>query len=415
MDYWIKDISLADRGLSRILWSSQYMPTLRYIREDFSTRKPLRGIRISACLHVTKETANLIITLKEAGAEVYLAASNPLSTQDDVAAALVKHFDIHVFAKRGETEEEYIEMLREVASKKPDIVIDDGGDLIVLLHEEFPEVARDILGGSEETTTGVIREKALEEHGKLLFPVIATNNAIVKRIVDNRFGTGQSVIDGIIRATSILIAGKTVVVAGYGYVGKGIAHRMRGLGARVIITEVDPIKALEAHYDGFNVMNMYEAAEVGDIFITATGNINVIRREHIEKMKSGAILCNAGHFNVEIDLKALEELKIRKERVNYCVEKYHLKNGKYVFLLGEGRLVNLACAEGHPSEVMNISFSLQALVAEYIAKNHKNLESRVYPVPREIEEKVARLTLEAHGISIDRLTDEQKEYLKKWK
>ncbi len=415
MGYWIRDISLADVGLTRIRWAEQHMLTLGNIRRMFRDTKPLQGMKISACLHVTKETANLIIALKEAGAEVFLAASNPLSTQDDVAAALVKHFGVNVYAKRGETEEEYREMIRRVAEVGPDIVIDDGGDLVVTLHEEFPSLAEDVIGGSEETTTGVIRERALAQAGRLMFPIIATNDAVVKRIVDNRFGTGQSAVDGIIRATNILVAGKNVVVAGYGYVGRGIAQRMRGLGAKVIVTEVDPIKALEAHYDGFTVMSMRDAARLGDIFITATGNKNVIRREHIEVMKNGAILCNAGHFNVEIDLKALGELSVSKERINYCVERYNLKNGKHVYLLADGRLVNLVCGEGHPSEVMNISFSLQALVVKYLADEGRRLERSVLPVPKHIEREVARLTLEAYGIEIDEMTPEQEEYLRRWR
>ena len=415
MDFWIKDISLANEGLGRIEWASKFMPTLELVGREIAERGLLRGLRISACLHVTKETANLIRILRNAGAEVYLAASNPLSTQDNVAAALVKFFDVHVYAKRGETESEYYSMLRRVAEVGPDILIDDGGDLIALVHEEYEDICKKIIGGSEETTTGVIREKALEKSGRLKFPIIATNDAIVKRIVDNRFGTGQSVVDGLIRATNILIAGKTVVVAGYGYVGRGIAQRMRGMGAKVIVTEVDPIKALEAHYDGFTIMPMEDAAELGDVFITATGNINIIREEHMKKMKSGAILCNAGHFNVEIDLKALNNLTTKREKINYCVEKFHLKNGRHVYLLGEGRLVNLACAEGHPSEVMNISFSLQALVAEYLVENKNKLENKVYVVPRYLEEKVALLTLKSFGYNIDTMTEEQKEYLQKWK
>jgi len=413
--YMIKDIGLADSGLRKIVWAQGFMPTLKLIGEEFDRTKPLKGLKIGACLHVTKETANLAIVLSRAGAEVFLAGSNPLSTQDDVAAALVKYYNIRVFAWRGESDEEYEEMIRRVIESEPDIVIDDGGDLIVLLHEEYPEIAKNILGGSEETTTGVIRERALEREKKLLFPVIATNDAKIKRMVDNKFGTGQSAIDGILRATSVLIAGKTVVVAGYGYVGKGIAQRARGLGAKVVVTEVDPIKALEAHYDGFQVMSMDKAAEIGDIFITATGNIDVIRKEHIMKMKSGAILCNAGHFNVEINLRDLEALSVRKERINYCTEKYYLRNGRHIYLLGEGRLVNLVCAEGHPSEVMNISFSLQALVAKYIVENHQHLENKVYNVPPSIERDVAAYTLKAIGIQIDTLTPRQREYLERWK
>lgn len=415
MDFIIKDLNLAENGKKRIEWASQFMPTLNYIKKEFSANRPLKGIKIGACLHITKETANLLITLKEAGAEITLAASNPLSTQDDVAAALVKYYNIRVFGKRGETEEEYMKMLKHVVESEPDIIIDDGGDLIILLHEEYPSIAKRVWGASEETTTGVIRELALEKKSRLLFPIIATNNALIKSIVDNRFGTGQSALDGIIRATSILLAGKNVVVIGYGYVGKGIAWRARGLGANVTIVEVDPIKALEAHYDGFNITNMNTAATYGDIFITATGNINVIRYEHIIRMKPGAILCNAGHFNVEIDVKTLRKNAEKIERINHCVEKYVLPNGKHVYLLGEGRLVNLVCAEGHPSEVMNISFSLQALVAKYIAENHDALKPRVYDVPLELQKLVARYTLQAKGIEIESLTREQEEYLQRWK
>ncbi|MCR8432971.1 MAG: adenosylhomocysteinase [Crenarchaeota archaeon] len=411
----IKSIDLAEDGQKRILWAQSLMPTLKLIGEDFSKTKPLKGLKIGACLHVTKETANLMIALKNAGAEVFLCGSNPLSTQDDVAAALVKYHEVSVFAWRGETEDEYKEMLRRVIESEPNIVIDDGGDLIVMLHEEYKDLAKDILGGAEETTTGVLREKSLERDRRLLFPVIATNDATIKRLVDNKFGTGQSTIDGILRATSILLAGKTAVVAGYGYVGRGIAQRLRGLGARVIITEVDPIKALEAHYDGFQVMPMDEAAELGDIFITATGNIDIIRKEHLLKMKNGAILCNAGHFDVEINLKDLREISTGTEKINYCVEKYSLENGRYVYLLGCGRLVNLVCGEGHPPEVMDISFSLQALVARYIANNYDKLEKRIYQVPYEIEEEVAMYKLKALGIKLDELTPRQREYLKSWK
>lgn len=413
--YKIKDINLADDGQRRILWARSLMPTLRLIEEDFNKTRPLKGLKIGACLHVTKETANLVIALKSAGADIFLSGSNPLSTQDDVAAALVKYYGINVFAWRGETEEEYKEMLRKVIEIEPDIVIDDGGDLIVTLHEENKDIAKNVLGGSEETTTGVLRERSLERSKKLLFPVIATNDAIIKRLVDNKFGTGQSTVDGILRATSILLAGKTVVVAGYGYVGQGIAQRLRGMGARVIVTEVDPIKALEAYYDGFQVMPMSDAAELGDVFITATGNIDIIRGEHIQKMKSGAILCNAGHFDVEINLKDLEAISTGKERINYCIEKYNLKNGRHVYLLGCGRLVNLVCGEGHPPEVMDISFSLQALVAKYIAENHEKLDRKVYQVPLEIEKEVATYKLRALGIKLDVLTPKQKEYLESWR
>lgn len=414
MDYHVKDLNLAEEGLKRIEWAKRDMPVLRQIRERFAKEKPLKGKRISACLHVTTETANLVITLKEGGAEVYLTASNPLSTQDDVAAALVRYFDIPVFAIRGEDRETYYEHMRTVIEKEPDIVIDDGADLISTLHKEYPELSEKVLGGMEETTTGVIRLRAMAEQGVLKFPIIAVNDAYTKHMFDNRHGTGQSTIDGILRATNRLIAGSYFVVAGYGWCGKGVALRARGMGAIVIVTEVDPIKALEARMDGFLVMPMSEAAKLGDFFVTVTGNIHVIRKEHFEVMKDGAIVANSGHFNVEIDISALEEMAVEKREIKQEVKEYKLSDGRRIYLLAEGRLVNLAAAEGHPASVMDMSFSNQALSAEYIAKNPNSLEKKVYRVPREIDEEVARLKLKSLNIQIDELTEEQKKYLSSW-
>ncbi len=414
MEYDVKDLSLAEEGLKRIEWAEMDMPVLRQIRERFTREKPLEGKRISACLHVTTETANLVRTLKEGGAEVYLTASNPLSTQDDVAAALVKYFGIPVFAIRGEDRETYYKHLKAVIEKKPDIVIDDGADLISTLHKEYPELARNVIGGMEETTTGVIRLRAMAEQGVLKFPIIAVNDAYTKHMFDNRYGTGQSTIDGILRATNRLIAGSYFVVAGYGWCGKGVAQRAKGMGAIVIVTEVDPIKALEARMDGFLVMPMIEAAKLGDFFVTVTGNIHVIRKEHFEVMKDGAIIANSGHFNVEIDIPALEEMAVEKREIRKNVTEYRLKDGRRIYLLAEGRLVNLAAAEGHPASVMDMSFSNQALSAEYIVKNGSKLEKKVYRVPREIDEEVARLKLKALNIKIDELTEEQKRYLSSW-
>lgn len=388
--------------------------TAKVIRERFSRDRPLEGYRIGAVLHVTKETAALIRTLVAGGAEVRLAASNPLSTQDDVAAFLVEE-GISVCAWRGMTSNEYFTCIKRVAEWKPDLVIDDGGDLHATLHENYVDIASSIIGGTEETTTGVIRLKAMEKEGVLKYPVIAVNNARTKMMFDNRYGTGQSTIDGILRATSILLAGKTIVVAGYGWVGRGIAMRARGMGARVIITEVDPIRALEAVMDGFEVMPMKEAAKVGDIFITATGNKAVIRREHFTLMKDGAILANAGHFNVEIWIPDLEELSISKREIRRFVTEYTLKDGKRLYLLAEGRLVNLVAAEGHPSEVMDMSFANQALSIEYLVKHRGELKPKVYEVPLEIDYEVANLKLKSMGIEIDVLTEEQKKYLASWK
>jgi len=412
MEYKVKDKSLAPRGRLQIEWAEKHMPVLMLIRERFSRDKPLKGIRVGAVLHVTKETAVLVKTLKAGGAEVYLAASNPLSTQDEVAAALVEE-GIHVYAWRGQTSDEYYWCIRQVAEAEPHVVIDDGADLHAMLHKEYEDIARRIKGGTEETTTGVVRLRALEREGKLLYPVIAVNDAYTKYLFDNRYGTGQSTIDGILRATNILLAGKKVVVAGYGWVGRGIAMRARGMGARVIVTEVDPIRALEAVMDGFDVMPMKEAAKIGEVFITATGNKDVITREHFMLMKDGAILVNAGHFNVEISVKDLEEIAVSKREIRPYVTEYKLPNGKRLYLLAEGRLVNLVAAEVHPSEVMDMSFANQALSVEYIVKNPRQ-QPMVYRVPREIDENVARLKLKAMNIEIDELTPEQKKYLESW-
>lgn len=411
MKYKIKDLSLAEEGRKQIEWAENRMPVLMKIKERFSKEKPLKGIRISACLHVTKETAVLMKTLKAGGAKITLSASNPLSTQDEVAAALVEE-GIHVYAWKGQNEKEYFECIRLALKHKPHITMDDGADLTVTAHKE--NYIEETIGGTEETTTGVIRIKAMEREGILKYPIIAVNNALTKYLFDNRYGTGQSTIDGIMRATNILLAGKNVVIAGYGWCGRGIAMRARGMGANVIITEVNPLRALEAVMDGYRVMSMSKAAEIGDIFITATGNINVIRREHLEKMKNGVILANSGHFNVEINLNDLEKIAVKKRKVRPHVEEYTLKNGKKLYLLAEGRLVNLAAAEGHPSEVMDMSFSNQALSIEYLIKNKGKLEVKVHLVPRQIDMQVAKLKLESLGIEIDTLTKEQEEYLQKW-
>ncbi len=416
MEYRIKDPSLAPSGRLQIEWAERHMPVVaKLIRERFNNSKPLKGLKIGLVLHVTKETAALVRTLVAAGASVRLAASNPLSTQDNVAAALVEQ-GIEVCAWRGMSENEYFDCIRWVCKWEPDIVVDDGGDLHATLHKEYEDIASRIIGGTEETTTGVIRLRAMERDGVLKYPVIAVNNAKTKMMFDNRYGTGQSTIDGILRATNILIAGKVVVVAGYGWVGRGIALRAKGMGARrVIVTEVDPIKALEAVMDGFEVMPMKEAAKIGDIFITATGNKAVIRKEHFMVMKDGAILANAGHFNVEIWIPDLEELAVEKRKIRPHVTEYRLKDGRRLYLLAEGRLVNLVAAEGHPSEVMDMSFANQALAIEYLAKNKGKLKPALYNVPPEIDYEVARLKLASMGIEIDKLTPEQEKYLRSWK
>ncbi len=415
MDFHVKDLSLADKGKDRIEWAEMDMPVLRKeIRERFVKEQPLKGVKIAACLHVTTETANLMRTLKEGGAEVYLCASNPLSTQDDVAAALVKHYDIPVFAIKGEDEETYYKHIEAVLSVKPNITMDDGADLISTLHKKHQELIDNVIGGTEETTTGVIRLKAMAKDGALKYPVIAVNEALTKHLFDNRYGTGQSTIDGILRATNRLLSGSVFVVAGYGWCGRGVAMRARGMGAEVIVTEVDPIKAIEARMDGFRVMPMSEAAKLGDIFCTVTGNINVIREEHFKVMKDGAIVSNSGHFNVEIDIPALERMAVKKRKVRDFVDEYTLEDGRRIYLLAEGRLVNLSAAEGHPASVMDMSFANQALSAEYLVKEGKNLKPDVYVVPGNIDRKVAELKLKAMGIEIDQLTPEQVEYLNSW-
>lgn len=409
-DYKVKDIGLAEKGRLLIEWAERRMPVLMRIRERFAEERPLEGWRIGCCLHVTKETAVLVRTLMAGGAEVYLAGSNPLSTQDEVAAALAEE-GVHVYAWRGETVEEYYECIGEVIRASPQITMDDGADLTFKVHEAG---ARGVKGGTEETTTGVVRLRAMAEAGELKYPVIAVNDAYTKYLFDNRYGTGQSTIDGLLRATNILLAGKTVVVAGYGWCGRGIAMRARGMGANVVVTEVDPLRALEAVMDGFRVMPMREAAKIGDVFITATGDINVIRAEHMELMKDGAILANSGHFNVEICIPDLERLAVEKRRVRDYVDEYRLRDGRRLYLIAEGRLVNLAAAEGHPSEVMDMSFSNQALSVEYLTKV-EGLPPKVHRVPEEIDRLVAKLKLEAMGVEIDELTEEQRAYLMEWR
>jgi len=411
-DFKVKNLNLADKGNLLIEWASMHMPVLNQIAQRFTAEKPLKGLRIGACLHVTKETAVLVKALAAGGAEVALCGSNPLSTQDEVAAALAEA-GIKVYAWRGETTEEYYWCINQVIDHKPDITLDDGADLVGTIHASRKEALRNIVGGTEETTTGVMRLRAMAQKGVLKYPIIAVNDAYTKYLFDNRYGTGQSSIDGILRATNVLLAGKKFVVCGYGWCGRGLALRAKGMGANVIITEVNPLRALEAVMDGFQVMPIMKAAEIGDIFVTATGNINVIRKEHILKMKDGAILANSGHFNVEISIPDLKEISTSKRLIRPNLEEYRLKDGRKIYLLAEGRLVNLASAEGHPSEVMDMSFSNQALCVEYLAKNPR-LEPKVYPVPKEIDETVARLKLKSMNIEIDELTEEQKHYLSSW-
>jgi adenosylhomocysteinase len=409
----VKDLSLADKGKQRIEWASQSMPVLGLIQEEFSKTKPFTGLTIGACLHVTTETANLMITLKEGGANVVLCASNPLSTQDDVAASLVTHYNIPTFAIKGEDNNTYYSHINAVLDYKPNITMDDGADLVSTIHSKRKDLAQNILGSTEETTTGVIRLKSMEREGVLLFPVVAVNDAETKHLFDNRYGTGQSTIDGIIRATNRMIAGNIFVVAGYGWCGKGLAMRASGMGANVIICEVDPIRALEAVMDGYRVMPMSEAAKIGDFFCTVTGDINVIRLEHFEVMKEGAIVANSGHFDVEIDVKSLEEAAIQKRSIRDYVCEYTLKNTK-VYVLAQGRLVNLSAAEGHPSAVMDMSFANQALSAKFIVDNKGILNKKVYKIPADIDTRIAALKLKAMGVKYDSLTQEQIEYLKSW-
>ncbi len=412
--YDVKNLDLAEGGRRRIEWAEREMPVLRLIRERFKKERPFEGIRMSACLHVTTETANLMRTLQAGGADVVLTASNPLSTQDDVAACLVSHFEIPVFAIKGEDNVTYYKHIDAALDHLPHLTMDDGADLVSTLHKDRQDQLKDIVGGTEETTTGVIRLRAMAADGALKFPVIAVNDAMTKHFFDNRYGTGQSTIDGIVRATNMLLAGKTFVVGGYGWCARGLAMRARGMGANVIVTEVDPLKALEAVMDGFRVMPMLEAAPIGDFFVTLTGDINVVDKHHFEVMKDGAIVANSGHFNVEINIPALEEMASGKRLVRPFVEAYDLPDGRTIHILGEGRLINLAAAEGHPASVMDMSFANQALSAEYMLKNADDLKKKVYAVPSDIDHDIARLKLEAMGVKIDTLTEEQVKYLNSW-
>ena len=410
----VKNLELASEGLKRITWAEREMPVLRQIKERFSREKPLQGLKLAACLHVTSETANLAITLKEGGAEVYLCASNPLSTQDDVAASLVANHGISTFAIKGEDTSTYYNHIISVLETKPHITMDDGADLVATLHGERTDLMENIIGGTEETTTGVIRLKSLADEGNLKYPVIAGNDADTKHFFDNRYGTGQSTLDGITRATNILWAGKTVVVIGYGWCGRGVAMRARGMGAQTIVCEVNHIRGLEAAMDGHQVMTMEEASKLGDIFITVTGGMKAIDKKHVANMKDGVLLANSGHFNVEIDIDGIEELSDSKSDIKPFVEEYILMDGRKINLLGQGRLINLAAAEGHPSAVMDMSFADQSLSAEYVATQYQNLEKKVYVVPRDIDDEIGRLKLLSMGIEIDKLTDEQEIYLNSW-
>ncbi len=410
----VKSFELADLGKKRIEWANQSMKVLQIIRKEFIKNQPLKGIRVSACLHVTAETANLMIALRDGGADAALCASNPLSTQDDVAASLVRDYNIPVFAIKGEDNDSYYSHIMAAVDHKPHFTMDDGADLVSVLHTKRTAELANVLGGTEETTTGVIRLRAMAKEGVLQYPIIAVNDADTKHLFDNRYGTGQSTVDGIIRATNFLLAGSKFVVAGYGWCGRGLASRARGAGAEVIVTEIDPTKALEAVMDGFRVMSMEEAAKIGDVFCTVTGNKNVLAKQHFELMKDGAIISNSGHFNVEIDIPSLEKLSSSKRTTRNFVDEYTMKDGRRINLLGEGRLINLASAEGHPASVMDMSFADQALSCEYMVKNHASLEKKVYTVPVDLDKRVAKLKLESLGIKIDRLTSEQEEYLASW-
>ncbi len=410
----VKDLALADQGRKRIEWANQSMPVLQSIRKEFIKNQPLKGLRIAGCLHVTTETANLMITLRDGGADVALCASNPLSTQDDVAASLARDFNIQAYAIKGEDNETYYSHIMSAIDHKPHITMDDGCDLVTTLHTKRKDGLEGVIGSTEETTTGVIRLRAMAKEGVLNFPVVAVNDAMTKHMFDNRYGTGQSTLDGIIRSTNVLLAGSKFVVAGYGWCGRGLAMRARGMGANVIVTEVDPTRALEAVMDGFRVMTMTEAAKIGDVFCTVTGDKGVLRQEHFEVMKNGAIVSNSGHFNVEIDIPALEKMSSSKRQTRDFVDEYNLRDGRKIFLLAEGRLINLSAAEGHPASVMDMSFANQALSAEFLTKNHASLENKVYAVPEDLDKRVARLKLETMGIGIDRLTPEQEEYLASW-
>lgn len=410
----IKDSKLAEGGRRRITWAEREMPVLRMIKERFEKERPLAGVKMSACLHVTSETANLMKTLQAGGADVVLVASNPLSTQDDVAASLVVHDEIPVHAIKGEDNVTYYKHIKAALEHRPQVTMDDGADLVSTIHKDYRELLHDIIGGTEETTTGVIRLRAMAADKMLGFPVIAVNDAMTKHFFDNRYGTGQSTIDGIIRATNVLLAGKTFVVGGYGWCGRGLANRARGMGANVVVTEIDPLKALEAVMDGFRVMPMNDAATIGDFFCTLTGDINVIDKHHFEIMKDGAIVSNSGHFNVEINIPSLEEMSVDKQLVRPFVDQYTLKDGRQIHILGEGRLINLASAEGHPASVMDMSFANQALSAEYMVKNGKSMKNMVYSVPEDIDREIARIKLSAMDVDIDTLTEQQVHYLNSW-
>jgi adenosylhomocysteinase len=410
----VKDISLADAGKRKIEWAAQQMPVLEIIRKRFQKEQPLKGLRASACLHVTSETANLMIALRDGGADTVLCASNPLSTQDEVAASLNRDFNIPTYAIKGEDNETYYAHLRAALDHKPQMTMDDGADLVTMLLTKRTDLVANVIAGTEETTTGVIRLRAMAKDGTLKYPIIAVNDAMTKHFFDNRYGTGQSTLDGVIRATNILLAGLKVVIAGYGWCGRGVAMRAKGLGADVIVTEIDPVKGIEAVMDGFRVMPMEQAVKEGDVFITVTGNKSVIRGEHFEHMKNGAVVCNSGHFNVEIDIPALEKLSSGKREVRPLVDEYVLKGDRKVYLLGEGRLVNLATAEGHPASVMDMSFANQSLSAEYLMKNHKTMKPQVYVVPEHLDREIARLKLESMGHKLDKLTPEQEHYLASW-
>jgi len=414
MQYDVKDLALAEKGRQRIEWARSAMPVLRMIEERFSREKPLQGIRVSACLHVTSETANLMRALQAGGAEIRLCASNPLSTQDDVAASLVKDFGIPVFAIKGEDTDTYYRHINAALDIRPTLTMDDGADTVGVIHSQRMDLAPNVIAGTEETTTGVIRLKSMEKAGVLKYPIIAVNDADTKHFFDNRYGTGQSTVDGILRATNLLLAGARFVVCGYGWCGRGVAMRARGAGANVMVVETDPLKGLEAVMDGYTVLPMLEAARLGEIFVTVTGNIHIIRREHFEVMRDGAVLCNSGHFNVEIDIPALESLAKDHSPVRDLVEEYRLRDGRRIYLLGEGRLINLAAAEGHPASVMDMSFANQALASEYAVEHRGTLEKKVYRVPHAIDAEIARLKLRSMGVTVDTLTEEQQKYLESW-
>jgi len=410
----VKDLALAEQGKRRIEWANQHMPVLQLIRKRFIKEQPLKGIRMSACLHVTSETANLAITLRDGGADVVLCGSNPLSTQDDVAASLIRDYSIPTYAIKGEDNATYYAHIAAAIDHKPQITMDDGADLVTQLLTKHPDLVKGVIGGTEETTTGVIRLRAMAKDGTLKYPVIAVNDALTKHFFDNRYGTGQSTLDGIIRATNLLLAGLKVVVAGYGWCGRGISMRAKGLGADVIVTEINPTKAIEAVMDGFRVMPMNEAAKIGDVFVTVTGNKSVLSHEHFEKMKDGAVISNSGHFNVEIDIPALEKLSGSRKIARPFVEEFSMKDGRKLYLLGDGRLINLAAAEGHPASVMDMSFANQALSSEYMVKHSKELKNQVYSVPEHLDQQIAKLKLESMGVLIDKLTPEQEHYLASW-